>query len=55
MTEIVYELRVDTNETDRRFELLHGNVRRYGTIYNTIASAVKLKGQNMRDKSAQDM
>ena len=52
MTEIVYELRVDTDETDRRLELLHENVRRYGTIYNTIASAVELKGQIVREKSA---
>lgn len=55
MTEILYELRVATDETNRRLELLHENVRRYGTIYNTIASAVDLKGQIIRDKSAKDM
>ncbi|PTM39403.1 OsmC family protein [Bosea sp. 124] len=41
---IDYELVVDTDETDQRLELLHKNVRKYGTISNTIAQAVRLQG-----------
>lgn len=44
VTGIVYELIVDTDEDDRRLELLHTNVRKYGTISNTLALAVELGG-----------
>lgn len=44
MTAIDYELIVDTDETDHRLELLHQNVRKYGTISNTVAAATKLEG-----------
>lgn len=44
MVSIDYELIVDTNETDQRLELLHTNVRKYGTISNTVADATKLEG-----------
>lgn len=44
MTEITYEIIVDTDEDDRRLELLHTNVRKYGTISNTVARATKLDG-----------
>ncbi len=39
-----YELTVDTDETDQRLELLHQNVRKYGTISNTVALATELTG-----------
>lgn len=39
-----YEIAVDTDEDDRRLELLHTNVRKFGTISNTVASATKLSG-----------
>ena len=39
-----YELRVATDETDQRLELLHTNVRKYGTISNTVAEATRLRG-----------
>jgi uncharacterized OsmC-like protein len=39
-----YELIVDTDESDQRLELLHKNVRKYGTISNTVAAAAKLEG-----------
>ncbi|MBP1847827.1 putative OsmC-like protein [Rhizobium petrolearium] len=45
-----YELVVDTDESDRRLELLHQNVRKYGTISNTIAAAARLDG-TIRRKS----
>lgn len=41
---INYELIVDTDEPERRLELLHTNVRKYGTISNTLALAVPLTG-----------
>lgn len=41
---IEYELTVDTDESDHRLELLLTNVRKYGTISNTIAEAVTLTG-----------
>lgn len=44
MISIDYELIVDTDENDQRLELLHKNVRKYGTISNTIAAAVELNG-----------
>lgn len=45
---IDYELVVDTDEDDRRLELLHTNVRKFGTISNTIAVATELKGRIRR-------
>jgi uncharacterized OsmC-like protein len=44
MVSINYELIIDTGEDDRRLELLHSNVRKYGTISNTVAAAAKLEG-----------
>jgi uncharacterized OsmC-like protein len=41
---IDYELIVDTDENDKRLELLHKNVRKYGTVSNTISAAMKLDG-----------
>ena len=48
MISIEYEIRVDTDETDQRLELLHKNVRKYGTISNTVAEATKLEGRIVR-------
>ena len=44
MAEIAYELIVDTDEDDRKLELMHQNVRKYGTIYNTVSAATRLDG-----------
>ncbi|MCA0257062.1 MAG: OsmC family protein [Proteobacteria bacterium] len=44
MVEIRYELVVDTDESDQRLDLLHKNVRKYGTISNTVADALTLEG-----------
>ncbi len=41
---VVYELLVDTDESDQRLELLHTNVRKYGTIFNTVSTAASLTG-----------
>lgn len=44
MESITYEILVDTMESDRRLELLHENVRKYGTVYNTLATGTRLTG-----------
>lgn len=44
MISIGYEIVVDTDETDARLALLHKNLQKYGTIYNTLAGAVDLSG-----------
>jgi uncharacterized OsmC-like protein len=48
--EIDYVLTVDTDESDQRLDLLHRNIRKYGTISNTVASATRLDG-SVRRKS----
>lgn len=49
---IDYELIVDTPESDHRLELLHTNVRKYGTISNTVAAATTLSGRIVRRGAA---
>ncbi len=44
MVSVDYELIVDTDEDDRRLALLHLNVRKFGTISNTVAETTKLEG-----------
>lgn len=44
MESITYEVIVDTDEPDRRLDLLHENVRRYGTVFNTVAPGTELTG-----------
>lgn len=44
MISVDYEIIVDTDEDDRRLELLHTNIRKYGTISNTVAKATRLEG-----------
>ena len=45
---IDYELIVDTPENDQRLELLHTNVRKYGTIFNTVSAATAVNGRIVR-------
>ena len=40
-----YTLRVETDEPDARLELLHRNIRKFGTITNTLAAATDLEGE----------
>jgi len=44
MAEITYELIIDTDEDDRKLDLMHHNVQKYGTIFNTVSAATKLNG-----------
>lgn len=41
---IDYEILVDTDENDQRLALLHENVRKYGTVFNTVAPGTALTG-----------
>jgi uncharacterized OsmC-like protein len=44
MESIRYEILVDSDESDRRMELLHENVQKYGTVFNTLAPGTQLAG-----------
>lgn len=50
MESISYEIVVDTDEPERRLELLHENVRKYGTVFNTVAPGTELSGVLRRKK-----
>ena len=39
-----YELEIDTDEPDERIDLLHRNLARHGTVYNTLAAASDVHG-----------
>ena len=51
MVPIDYEIIIDTDEDDRRLELLHTNIRKFGTIYNTVAASTELSGRILRRTS----
>lgn len=44
MESIDYEILVDSDESDHRLDLLHDNVKKYGTVYNTVAPGTQLQG-----------
>lgn len=44
MESIKYEIIVDCDESDRRLDLLHENVMKFGTVFNTLAPGTKLSG-----------
>lgn len=48
LASIDYTIRVMTAEPDRRLELLHHNVRHYGTVFNTIAPGTTIQGVLLR-------
>lgn len=48
MESITYEIIVDTDEADHRLNLLHENLRKYGTVFNTVASGTELAGSIRR-------
>ena len=51
MESISYEIVVDTGEPERRLDLLHENVKKYGTVFNTVAPGTQLSG-TLRRKTA---
>lgn len=42
---IEYEIVVDTSESDSRLELLHKNIKQYGTVFNTVSPGTVLNGK----------
>jgi len=48
MLSIDYEIFVDTDEPDRRLDLLHYNVQKYGTVFNSVAPGTQLNGRLAR-------
>jgi hypothetical protein len=44
MESIDYEIFVDSDEDERRLELPHENVKRYGTVFNAVAPGTILNG-----------
>ena len=48
MESITYEIIVDTDENEHRLALLHDNVKKYGTVFNTIAPGTQLSGMLRR-------
>ncbi len=49
--EIEYELRLVTDETPRRVDLVHRNLRQYGTVYNTLAAVCDVHGRVVTEPS----
>ena len=54
MISVDYELIIDTDEDDHRLALLHTNVRKFGTISNTVAAALTLTGTIRRGTTGTD-
>lgn len=46
--EISYLIEVATDESDDRLALLHKNLQKHGTIYNTISQGTNLHGELVR-------
>ena len=44
MARIEYTVWVDSDEPDRRLELLHENIKKYGTVFNTVSAGCELSG-----------
>ena len=48
LEEITYDIVVDSDEPDARLDLLHENVKKYGTVFNTVAPGTDLQGVLIR-------
>jgi uncharacterized OsmC-like protein len=44
MESISYEIEVDTVESEQRLALLHDDVKKYWTVFNTVAPGTQLTG-----------
>ena len=53
-TRVRYELRVVTDEEPWRVTLLHENLRKFGTVYNTIAAACDVSGEILAEDFRHD-
>lgn len=48
LEEITYDIVVDSDESDARLDLLHENVRKFGTVFNTVLPGTSLRGRLRR-------
>jgi len=44
MVSITYKVLIDSDEDDHKLELLHHNIQKFGTIYNTVSAGTQLTG-----------
>ncbi|AGH55348.1 OsmC family protein [Legionella pneumophila] len=51
MESITYEIIVNTTESDQRLDLLHDNVKKYGTVFNTVSAGTELSGVLIRKQN----
>lgn len=51
LEQISYEIVVDSDESESRLALLHENVKRYGTVFNTVMPGTVLSGVLRRGRS----
>lgn len=51
MESVRYRIVIDTDESDQRLQLLHENVKKYGTVFNTVAPGTDLQGELVRKAS----
>ena len=51
MESIRYEIEIDTDEPEHRLALLHENVKKYGTVFNTVAPGTDLAGIMLRKQT----
>ena len=48
---VSYQLIIGTQESDHRLELLHKNLKKQGTIYNTLSAGTTLTGTISGDRA----
>lgn len=53
ISDLSYRIEIETEESDARLELLHKNLKRQGTIYNTISASANLHGEIIRVSPAE--
>lgn len=44
LIDVVYTLIVDSDEPEHQLELLHQNIRKYGTVFNTLLGGTEILG-----------
>ncbi len=49
ITRVRYTLRLQTDEPAQRVDLLHRNIKKFGTIYNTLAASCEVEGEIVVD------
>jgi uncharacterized OsmC-like protein len=52
LVDVAYKLVVDSDEPDHRLELLHQNIQKYGTVFNTLAGGTEIHGSLLPLRSA---